>query len=177
MPRVLLLLPLLLALATCRGETPPHFGQPRAEGPTAEGPTIEFRHDGELTFYREDGDIVTIAIEIAETPAAIERGLMQREGLPERSGMLFLMPDTRIQSFWMANTPISLDITFVGPDSTVVNTGKYTRPFSQQSVTSQAPARFVVETVAGFTDSYGIVPGDRVRWRRTPASGPTAAAP
>jgi uncharacterized protein len=178
MPRVLLVLSLLLTLAACRGETPPHHGQPRAEDPTAEGPAIEFRQDGELTFYRPgEGDIVTIAIEIAETPAAIERGLMQREGLPERSGMLFLMPETRIQSFWMANTPISLDITFVGPDSTVVNTGKYTRPFSQQSVTSEAPARYVVETVAGFTDSYGIVPGDRVRWRRGPASGPTAAAP
>jgi len=172
MPRILLLLPVLFALAACRGETPPHHGQPRADGPA-----IEFRHDGELTFYREDGDIVTIAIEIAETPAAIERGLMQRDGLPERSGMLFLMPDTRIQSFWMANTPLSLDITFVGPDSTVINTGKYTRPFSQQNVTSEAPARYVVETVAGFTDSYGIVPGDRVRWRRGPASGGTVPVP
>ncbi len=128
---------------------------------------IPFRQDGMLTFYRPgEGDLVTIAVEIAEGDSAITRGLMQRTSLPERSGMLFLMPQTRVQSFWMANTPLALDITFVGADSAVVNTAKYTQPYSTRSVSSDAPARFVVETEAGFADTYGITAGDRVRWSR-----------
>jgi uncharacterized protein len=156
--RISTLLLLALLLSAC-GEDRPTPGQAEEE--------IPFREDGTLAFYRPgEGEIVTISIEIAETEQAITRGLMGRQRLPERSGMLFIMPETRVQSFWMANTPISLDITFVASDSTVLNTAKYTRPFSQESHRSRGPARYVIETPAGFTDTHGIAPGDRVRWSR-----------
>jgi len=159
--RLLFTAALALLLAACADEAP----QPPATGDDADA--VQFREDGTLTFYRPgEGEIVTISIEIAETQEAITRGLMGRERLPDRSGMLFLMPETRIQTFWMANTPLALDITFVSPDSTVINTAKYTRPFSPESHASEEPARFVVETRAGFTDTHGIVPGDRVTWSR-----------
>lgn len=160
--------PLLLAtalLVAITGLSACEEPEPASERPAAR--QVEFRNDGQLTFYRDgDVDIITIDIEIAETEEAIRRGLMGRQSLPPRSGMLFLMPQTRIHSFWMANTPLALDITFIGPDSTVINTAKYTRPFTSESHQSAAPARFVVETPAGFTDSHGIIPGDRVRWTR-----------
>lgn len=127
--------------------------------------TIPFRKDGTLTFLRPSGEeIVTIDVELAEGDSARARGLMDRTRLPERSGMFFPMPSTDRHSFWMANTPLSLDITFVGPDSAVVNTAKYTRPYSDESVVAEGPARWVVETPAGFTDTWGIAEGDRVRW-------------
>lgn len=162
--RCLPILLLALVLSACGNDAPP----PAESDDQA---TVPFRHDGTLTFYRlTDGheqELVTIDIEVAETEQDITRGLMGRERLPERSGMLFKMPQTRIQSFWMANTPLALDITFVGPDSAVVNTAKYTRPFSSESHLSEAPARYVVETPAGFTDTHDIAPGDRIRWTRT----------
>jgi hypothetical protein len=153
---------LLLALLTagCRDEAP----TPPATQPAVD---IPFRTDGTLTFYRADGeDIVTIAIEIAQGDSATQRGMMQRTSLPERSGMLFLMPRVERHGFWMANTPLSLDITFVTPDSTILNTAKYTTPFSTESVYAEGRSAFIVETVAGFTDTYGITAGDRVRWTR-----------
>jgi uncharacterized protein len=157
------LLLLSVAMAACGNDAPAPAGDDAED-------EVLFRHDGNLTFYRViDGfeqELVSIAIEVAETEEAITRGLMGRQRLPERSGMLFKMPQTRIQSFWMANTPLALDITFVSADSTVINTAKYTRPFSSESHTSEAPARFVVETPAGFTDTHDIAPGDRVRWTR-----------
>ena len=154
----LLLLALLLAGCAEENTSPPPT-QPAAE--------IPFRNDGTLTFLRDDGEeIVEIDIEIAQGDSATQRGMMQRTSIPDRSGMLFLMPRVERHGFWMANTPLSLDITFVAPDSTVINTAKYTTPYSTESVYAEGRSEFIVETPAGFTDRYGITAGDRIRWAR-----------
>jgi len=156
-------LPALALLALLAAGCGPDADRP-AE-PAAPERTIPFQKDGTLTFLRASGEeIVTIDIELAEGDSARARGLMDRTSLPERSGMFFPMPGVDRHSFWMANTPLSLDITFVGPDSAIVNTAKYTRPYSQESVVAEGPAQWVVETPAGFTDTWGITEGDRIRW-------------
>jgi uncharacterized protein len=169
---IALMVPLLVA--GCR-EDPPAPRPPGTPDGLVQRPVeIPFRHDGRLQFMREDGSpIVEIDIEVAATDSARTRGLMQRTSLPERSGMLFLMPRTDRHSFWMANTPLSLDIMFIAPDSHIVNIAKYTRPYSQQAVVAEAPSRFVVETQAGFADTYGIVPGDRIDWQIGTQEAPT----
>lgn len=155
-----LLLALLLVLAGCTAES-------SDEAPAdADKPTIPFQKDGEVTFYQDGDEEVTIDVEIAETDSARERGLMERRSLPDQSGMLFLFPSTERSGFWMANTPLSLDIIFVGPDSQIVDIAKYTTPYSSKNVPSRQPYRFVVEVPAGFSDTHGIVEGDRIRWRR-----------
>ncbi|MFW5972677.1 MAG: DUF192 domain-containing protein [Bacteroidota bacterium] len=164
--------PFLLALIIavfvwgCEGEPDPPRDFTSAPPPAAGMDEPEFRHDGTLQFIRDGEEIVEIAIEIAETEVARTRGLMQRESLPERSGMLFIFDEEAPRSFWMANTPLSLDIVFADSDSQIVTIRKYTRPMSPQSVVSNDPSRFVVEVVAGFTDSHGILEGDRIRWER-----------
>lgn len=148
----------LVSAAGCRGDAP-------AESPAR--PAIPFRLDGSLRFVRADGTPITgISIEIAERDSTIRRGLMERDSIPPQMGMLFVMPRAEPQTFWMANTPRSLDIIFVGPDSAIVRIAKYTTPYSSQGVPSGAPAKYVVETVAGFTDRHGITAGDRIRWTR-----------
>lgn len=128
--------------------------------------TIPFDVEGTLTFERGDQDLVTIDIEIAETDSSRERGLMQRSSLPAQSGMLFIFEREEPQDFWMANTPLSLDIFFVDADFQIVNIARYTRPYSSDQVSSVEPAMYVVETVAGFADTYGITESDQVRWTR-----------
>jgi hypothetical protein len=128
--------------------------------------TIPFRPDGALAFLAEGDTITTVTIEIADTDSARARGLMQRASLPEQSAMLFLFPREQVQSFWMANTPLALDLFFVDADSQIVSIAKYTRPFSDEQIVSEGPAQYVVETPAGFADTYGIVEGNRVRWQR-----------
>ncbi len=160
MRRLLFALPLLLFfLAACGGEP--------KEKPSSEQvlPEIPFRKDGTLTFLRDGAPIVTIDIEIADNDSTRTRGLMQRSRLPERSGMLFIFDEPAPQSFWMANTQLPLDIIFVDADSQIVSITKYTKPLSPESVTSGgAAARFVIEVEAGFTDTYGIIETDHVRW-------------
>lgn len=130
--------------------------------------TIPFEKEGELAILQDGDSTVVLGIEIADTDSARERGMMEREGFPdETSGMLFLFENEEPRSFWMANTPVALDILFVGADSQIVHIAKYTTPYSSEQVRSDAPAKYVLETSAGFADSYGILEGDHLRWHRS----------
>lgn len=129
---------------------------------------IEMRRDGRLDFVRPDGTPITsINIEIAETAEARTRGLMNRRSLSLNEGMLFIFEEVDTLSFWMRNTPIPLDMIFVDPDSEIVNIVKRTTPLSDENYTSTAPAKYVIEVRAGFTDRFGITDSTRVRWQRT----------
>lgn len=165
MRRFLFLIAVLALLPACSDEP-----GGRADGAdstaAAEEETIPFRRDGTLTFERSGAALTEIAVEIAATDSARTRGLMQRASLPQESGMLFIFPRAEEQGFWMANTPLALDLFFAGADSQIVSIAKYTKPYSASTVRSEAPAQFVVETPAGFADSYGIVEGDRIAWTR-----------
>ena len=131
--------------------------------------TIPFEPEGVLEFVAADGQVIRqIAIEIAETDSARARGMMDRRSLTTRQGMLFTFPNAESRSFWMANTPVPLDIIFVGPDSQVVNIAKRTTPLSRERVESTGPAQYVVEVRAGFSDRFGLTDSTRVRWRRLP---------
>ncbi len=147
---------LLLALIACT--------DPPAPAPP---PDLSFKPEGLVTFFKADGQPVTrIAVEIAETDSARQRGLMERTGLPEKGGMLFLMDSLKIQSFWMYNTPLPLDIVFVDDSLRIVSIAARTQSFSQAPVVSEKPARYVVEVRSGFTERFGLAPGDRIAWRR-----------
>ena len=135
-----------------------------------ETPDIPFRQDGTLDFILDGEPVVSIAIEIADTDSARARGLMQRTSLPDRSGMLFVFEREEPQGFWMANTPLSLDLAFVNADSQIVHVAKYTRPLSDDLIPSEAPALYVVEVPAGFADTYGISEDMTVQWKRTDGS-------
>lgn len=128
---------------------------------------VPFTPEGVLDFVRPDSSIISrIVIEIAETPQEQAQGLMYRRSLPDRGGMLFIDPAESMRSFWMKNTALSLDILFVDAQGEIVNIVKRTTPFSEENILSTAPAQFVVEVRAGFTDAHGITDTDRIRWRR-----------
>ena len=167
--RTLLLLSLLFAaLMLIGGCDPEDTGSDDSED-VPSGDVIPFDEEGELTIRSGGGDeIVTLQIEIAETDSARIRGMMQRESFPdETSGMLFPFEDEAPRNFHMSNTPLSLDLFFIDSDSTIVSISKYARPFSSDLIESGAPAQYVLETPAGFADTYGITEGDRTTWRRT----------
>lgn len=155
--RMFLILPLLAATACGTGE-PPAQQMPSTE--------ISFRDDGQLTFHRGEETIVDIAIEIADSDSSRTRGLMQRTSMPDRSGMLFVFPYEELQSFWMANTLIYLDLMFLDSDGRIVSIARSARPLSTEPVPSIRPAEYVLETEAGFVDTWGVVEGDSVSWTR-----------
>lgn len=108
------------------------------------------------------GKRLPFRVELAASPQAQARGLMFRTELGDNEGMLFpsVVPEPR--SFWMKNTPLSLDIIFVGPDGRISNIAADTVPYSLDSVSSDGAASAVLELRAGRAKELGIVPGDRV---------------
>jgi uncharacterized membrane protein (UPF0127 family) len=104
-------------------------------------------------------------VEWALTPEARARGLMFRERMAPDHGMMFDFMVEEPQSFWMKNTPLSLDIIFIHANGTVARIARNTVPFSERTIPSGAPVRYVLEVVAGTADRIGLVGGDQVRLR------------
>lgn len=62
-----------------------------------------------------------LRVEIAETPAQHERGLMFRQKLPEGEGMIFIFEDQAPRAFWMKNTFVNLSIGYFDQNKTLVD--------------------------------------------------------
>ena len=106
-----------------------------------------------------DGRQVVYQLELAATSAARQQGLMQRYELSNIDGMLFVWQEEDHRSFWMKNTPLSLDILFFSSELTLVSIYENTVPFSLRQLPSGKPARFVVELKAGEAKFHGISKG------------------
>ena len=108
------------------------------------------------------GKKLPFKVELADTPEAQARGLMFRAELGDNEGMIFPSAVPEPRSFWMKNTPLSLDIIFIGPDGRIANIAANTVPYSLDSVNSKGPASGVLELRSGRAKELGIVAGDRV---------------
>lgn len=102
------------------------------------------------------------SIEIADSPEKRERGLMFRQSMGDDHGMLFVFPDTGPRAFWMKNTPMPLDLIFIGEDGRV-RALMHGEPFSTDTISPGVPVRFVLELKAGSAQKAGIAVGDRLR--------------
>jgi hypothetical protein len=109
------------------------------------------------------GKPVPVEVELATTPEARQLGLMYRDHLAPGTGMLFIFPAPAPQSFWMKNTKIPLDILFIDDAGKIVRLHARTTPFSEASLPSDAPVRFVLEVPGGYSAEVGIREGDTVR--------------
>jgi uncharacterized membrane protein (UPF0127 family) len=104
------------------------------------------------------------AVELAASPAEQARGLMFRTELGADEGMLFPSNQPQVRSFWMRNTPLSLDIIFIGPDRRIMNIAANTVPYSLDSIASDGPAIAVLELRGGRAAELGIAAGDKVEY-------------
>ena len=126
-----------------------------------------FKKNGVLTFIDSTGKVKDkIDIQIAETDFDRQLGLMFRKSMGENQGMLFIFPETSVQSFWMRNTYISLDMIFVDDNKKIITIHKNTKILSDQSYQSTGQAKYVIEVDAGFSDEFNIKVGDKVDWTR-----------
>lgn len=103
-------------------------------------------------------------VEVADTPAAQEQGLMFRTRMGADEGMIFPWNPPERTAFWMKNTVISLDIIFVGADHKVLNVAANAVPYDRTPLPSAGPVSGVLELNAGRAAEIGLKPGDLVSW-------------
>ena len=121
---------------------------------------------------------IVFKTELADDPEAQRRGLMYRTELSDDEAMLFPSERPEARGFWMKNTPLPLDIIFVGVDGRISNIAAMTVPYSTESVYSEGLTSAVFEIRGGLAEELGIVPGDRLEYtlpqKLAPEAGPQA---
>ena len=126
-----------------------------------------FLKEGIGYFSNELGDtIAEFQIELAESNKEIQIGMMWRKSMSKDMGMLFLMPEEKIQSFWMKNTYIPLDIIYINSERRVVSIIDNAKPMSENPLPSMEPANHILEVSGGTCAKLGIQPGNLWRWKR-----------
>ena len=101
--------------------------------------------------------------ELALTNEEQAKGMMFRTEMGDDEGMLFPSYTPQTRSFWMKNTPLPLDIIFIGTDGRITNIEAGV-PYSQDSVFSAGLASAVFEIRGGLSEELGIAPGDKVEY-------------
>ena len=114
-----------------------------------------------IIFKNESGQDVSLNVEIANNFSKRKNGLMYRESLSEDSGMLFIWDQEDTRCMWMKNTYIPLDLVFLDRHSKILSKHNLV-PESEESICSNSPARFAIETNAGWFKKQGIKVGSNI---------------
>ncbi len=105
-----------------------------------------------------------INLEVAQTPAQQEMGLMYRQTIGDDQGMLFLFNPAKKVSFWMKNCYIHLDMVFLLKGK-IVAIANNVPPCTQEPCPvypSGSPIDQVIELGGGRSSQLGLNLGDSV---------------
>lgn len=123
--------------------------------------------EGEVTFLNKDTrqQLAKIDVEVARNSQERSQGLMFRTHMDEDKGMIFIFEQMDMQSFWMKNTIIPLDILFIDNRGIINTIHRNTVPYSEKSLPSKSKSQFVVEVNAGFCQRHSINEGDLIEYK------------
>jgi uncharacterized membrane protein (UPF0127 family) len=109
------------------------------------------------------GERVPVEVEIADTDAERQTGLMGRNILPENAGMLFVFEGAQTLSFWMRDTLIPLSIAYIDAEGRIVDIQDM-QPLDDvpPHYVSAEPAQYALEVNQGFFEERGVMVGDTV---------------
>lgn len=102
-----------------------------------------------------------IEAEVAASPEARMRGLMQRTTLPPQRGMLFVFDQEARHCMWMKNTYLPLSVAFLDAAGRILNIEEM-QPQTEDNHCAARPARFALEMNAGWFARRGIRAGDTI---------------
>ena len=116
-----------------------------------------------LSIGTDDGT-VSLDVQVADTPAERQTGLMGRESLSPYDGMAFVWEEPVVGTFWMKDTLIPLSIAFWDDDGRIISILDMD-PCTEDPCPSYGPDEpFVgaVEVDRGKFERHGVALGDRV---------------
>lgn len=117
---------------------------------------------GETLKIETPKGVLELQIETATTPDSQRKGLMFRDVIPDKTGMLFIYKRPKILRMWMKNTYVSLDMLFIDAKGIVFHIHEKAEPLSLKTIFSPKPAKAVLEIKGGQARELGISIGDRL---------------
>ncbi len=109
-------------------------------------------------------ETISIDVQIADNIFKKSLGLMYRETIGDEEGMLFIFEKEKKPRFWMKNMKFPIDIIFVSKDFEIVEIVENAQPCNSWfcfGFKPERPAKYVIETKAGFCKKHGIKIGDK----------------
>lgn len=104
-----------------------------------------------------------VRVTVADSVEERAQGLSGRRELPSTSGLLFIFEQSGFHGFWMKEMRFPIDIIWIDENFRIVDIEANVSPSTfPQTFEPGRPARFVVETNANYTESFGIEVGDVV---------------
>ena len=146
-----------LLLAACSASPVPSPAPTFTQIPTA-APIVNESNGQRVVFER-----ATFNVELAVTPEQHARGLIGRQHLDDREGMLFIFKAKGLHSFWMNGMVIPLDLVWIDADGTVAGVDANLPPALESttppSYSPPRPVLYVLEINAGVAEEAGIRAG------------------
>lgn len=110
-----------------------------------------------------------IKVDVVDTPATRETGLMCVTKMPKDYGMLFVFPQDMYLNFWMKNTLVPLDILWIGADKKITVIHERLKPstvYTPEDKIARAggQGQYVLELAAGEAKRRGLKAGDTLRF-------------
>lgn len=90
-----------------------------------------------------------------------EKGLMNREVIPDNYGMLFVFKKEDFLSFWMKNTVVPLSIAYIDQDLKIVDVIDM-MPLDLTPVRSTKKVLYAIEVNHGWFKNNNITVGDQI---------------
>ena len=103
---------------------------------------------------------------IADTPERAQQGLMFVSDLPANLGMIFPLDPPKVETMWMKNTYIELDMLFIEPGGRVSKIIERAEPMSLRPLSSGGQVAGVLELKGGRAAQLGLRVGDTVTWHK-----------
>lgn len=100
----------------------------------------------------------TVLAEVASLPEQRAQGLMNRDSVPDGTGMLFVFPTIEERSFWMKDTRVSLDVAFFDEAYRIIAI-KQMEALDETLTDSDGPTAFALEVRMGWFAEQGIEAG------------------
>jgi len=110
-------------------------------------------------------------LELATVPEDQAQGLMYRENLPDKTGMLFVFDQPAPHHFWMKNTMIPLDIVWIDDSGKVIFISARTPPCKADPCPTYGPdvaVSRVLEIAGGKAAEEGLAVGSLLRLTDVP---------
>jgi uncharacterized membrane protein (UPF0127 family) len=127
----------------------------KVEGPA----TACFKHD------------MCFNLEIARTPAELETGLSNHTSIAADYAMLFVFEKIDIQRMWMKDMKYPIDLFWLDKNGRVTHIVKNAEPCEPgncEIYEPSIPAKYVIETRAGFAKENNQFDGDTVELKNIP---------